>query len=401
METEKGALLCLASYEKGTDFLREAKRLGKHVMLLTTVSLEHAPSWPRESIDEIFAMPDLSDVDAVINGVSYLARGRLIDRIVPLDEYDVPVAADLREHFRLPGMNISRARLFRDKLAMRMETDARGVLVPDFTSLVNDGRVREFTERIPAPWVLKPRAEASSIGIARVESEQDLWQRLEALGDRRSFFLLERYVPGDVYHVDSVVSGGVAVFADANRYLKPPMEVFHTGGISMSRTVTRDSEEEQLLQELNKHVLSALGMERGITHMEFIRGRDDGRFYFLEVAARVGGAYTVEMVAAATGVNLWQEWARLEVQGDAYQTPQRRHDYGGVIISLARQEYPDTSAYVDEEVIYRVHKRHHVGFVLASENEERVRSVQDAYRQRISQDFAASMPPWQERPPEE
>lgn len=401
METEKGALLCLASYEKGTDFLREAKRLGKHVILLTTVPLEHADSWPRESIDEIFAMPDLSDVDAVINGVSYLARTRVVDHIVPLDEYDVPVAAELREHFRLPGMNISRARLFRDKLAMRMETDARGILVPDFTSVVNDGRVREFTERIPAPWVLKPRAEASSIGIARVESEQDLWQRLEALGDRRSYFLLERYVPGDVYHVDSVVSGGVAVFAEANRYLKPPMEVFHTGGISMSRTVTRDSEEEQLLQELNKHVLAALGMEQGITHMEFIRGRDDGRFYFLEVAARVGGAYTVEMVAAATGINLWQEWARLEVQGDSYRPPERTHNYGGVIISLARQEYPDTSSYVDEEIIYRVHKRHHVGFVLASAQEERIRSVQDSYRQRISQDFAATMPPWQERPPEE
>ena len=60
-------------------------------------------------------MPDLSAVDDVCNEVSYLARIRIIDRIFPLDDYDVPTAAALREHLRLPGMGINlwreRARL--------------------------------------------------------------------------------------------------------------------------------------------------------------------------------------------------------------------------------------------------------------------------------------------------
>jgi hypothetical protein len=190
----------------------------------------------------------------------------------------------------------------------------------------------------------------------------------------------------------------VAVFAEANKYVRPPMDVFHTGGIAMSRTVSRGSRDEQALQELNTRVLDALGMEHGVTHMEFIRGRNDGRFYFLEVGARVGGANTAEMIEAATGLNLWREWARLEVLGDEYRLPQQKHEYAGVIVSLARQEHPDTSGYVDAEIVYRVDKHHHVGFVLASDSEERVRSLQEEYSHRIGQDFAASMPPPPERP---
>jgi carbamoylphosphate synthase large subunit len=397
--TDTGALLCLASYQKGEAFLDEAHRLGRHVILLTTAALESG-EWPRESIDELFSMPDLSDVDAVTNGVSYLARTRQIDRIVPLDEYDVPTAAALREHLRLEGMGISRARLFRDKLAMRMRAHEHHLPVPDFSPLFNDDAVHDFSVRVPAPWVLKPRSEVSSIGIARVESADELWGRLNDLGDRRSHFLLERYVPGNVYHVDSIVYAGEVVFAEAHQYLRPPMDVFHTGGIAMSRTVSRGSGDEVLLRDLNGEVLRALGMRQGVTHMEFIRGRDDGQFYFLEVGGRVGGAHTAEMVEAATGINLWREWARLEVLGEEYALPERRREYGAVIVSLANQEYPNTSAYADPEITYRVQKHHHVGFVLASSSEDRVRALQEEYSRRIGQDFAASMPPWQERPPE-
>jgi biotin carboxylase len=297
-------------------------------------------------------------------------------------------------------MGISRARLFRDKLAMRMRAHEHHLPVPDFSPLFNDDAVHDFSVRVPAPWVLKPRSEVSSIGIARVESADELWGRLNDLGDRRSHFLLERYVPGNVYHVDSIVYAGEVVFAEAHQYLRPPMDVFHTGGIAMSRTVSRGSGDEVLLRDLNGEVLRALGMRQGVTHMEFIRGRDDGQFYFLEVGGRVGGAHTAEMVEAATGINLWREWARLEVLGEEYALPERRREYGAVIVSLANQEYPNTSAYADPEITYRVQKHHHVGFVLASSSEDRVRALQEEYSRRIGQDFAASMPPWQERPPE-
>jgi hypothetical protein len=120
-------LLCLAGYEKGHDFLREAKRQGCTVTLLTSLKLKETARWPNESIDEIFYMPDQNyewNRQDTINSVSYLARTRDFERIVALDDFDVELGASLREHFRIPGMCDSQARLFRDKLAMRMGAQA-------------------------------------------------------------------------------------------------------------------------------------------------------------------------------------------------------------------------------------------------------------------------------------
>ncbi|MBV9282709.1 MAG: ATP-grasp domain-containing protein [Chloroflexi bacterium] len=397
--TSPAAVLCLASYEKGGDFMRESKRQGWRVILLTMTSLEHG-DWPHESIDEVFYMESLSNLDEMIRAVSYLARSRAIERVVPLDDYDVETAAALREHLRLPGMGRTTARYFRDKLAMRDRSASRGVLVPDFAHVLNDEKVHDYTQRVPPPWVLKPRSEVSTIGISKIDSADELWSRVESLGDRRSFHLLERFVPGEVYHVDSIISEREVVFAEAHRYGSPPLEVFHQGGIAISRTVRRDSEDAQALQALNRHVVEALGMVRGVTHAEFIKGRDDGRFYFLEIGARVGGAHTVDLVEAATGINLWVEWAKIEIaQGEeVYHPPPARRDYGAVIISLAKQEEPDTSGYDDPEIVLRIRKKHHVGFVLASPDPDRLEELIGEYRRRFYGDFYTALPPWEERP---
>jgi biotin carboxylase len=387
-------ILCIASYEKGQEFIRECKRQGCNVFLLTTQALEHA-NWPRESIDEMFYIPDLYDRNDVILGVSYMARSRVIHRVVPLDDYDVEMAATLREHLRIPGMGESTARYFRDKLAMRVRARDRGLLVPDFVHTLNHEVVGEFMRSVPPPWVLKPRSEASSVGIKKVNAPDELWPLLEALGDRQSFYVLERYVPGDIYHVDTIVSEREVVFAEVHEYGQPPMTVSHEGGVFTTRTVLRGSTEEQTLRALNWQVMGALGLVRGVSHTEFIKGRDDGRFYFLETAARVGGANIVEMVEGATGINLWAEWAKIEILQDEkpYELPPHRQDYAGVIISLAHQEYPDTSSYNDPEIVFRLRKKNHAGFVIASPDPYRIRYLQDEYCRRIYADFFAKLPP--------
>ena len=133
---------------------------------------------------------------------------------------------------------------------------------------------------------------------------------------------------------------------------------------------------------------------RGVTHAEFLQAHADGRFYFIEVAARVGGAYISNVIEAATGINLWREWARLEVGAgnQPYQLPSARGDYAGVILSLARQEHPDTSAYTDPEIIYRVRKYHHAGFILKSHSHERIQQLLDSYARRFQADFVATQP---------
>src|SRR6266699_2342350 len=196
-------VLCITSYEKGQEFMRACKRLGSYVILLTVTTLENA-HWPHESIDELFYMPDLSKVDDVIRGISFLARTRIIDRIVALDDYDVWTAANLREYLRIPGMGDTTVRYFRDKLAMRLKAQEHDIPVPDFVHVLHYDKIREYMERVPPPWVLKPRSEASTIGIAKINTPQEFWSRIDTLGDKQSYYLLERYIPGEVYHVDSL-----------------------------------------------------------------------------------------------------------------------------------------------------------------------------------------------------
>jgi biotin carboxylase len=385
--------LCLAGYEKGHEFLRELKRQGGRVILITATNLEHA-DWPRESIDEIFFLPDMYDLNALINGVSYLARSRQIDRIVAIDDFDVESAAALREHFQMPGLGTTVARRFRDKLAMRTAARNAGIPVPDFIGVFNHDALRDWMARVPAPWVLKPRGEAAASGITVLHNADEFWPRLDPLGDRQSLHLLERYVPGEVYHVDSIVYQGTVRFAEVHQYGRPPLDIMHGGGIFVTRRVPRGSEDEAALRALNERVIMALGLVNGVTHAEYIKGRDDGQFYFLETAARVGGANIAESVEAATGINPWREWARIEFDGGAggYELPAYREDHAGVVISLARQEHPDDSQFTDPEIVHRLAKPYHIGFVVAAHDQGRVQALLDDYAARIARDYATSLP---------
>ncbi len=386
--------LCITTYEKGQEFMRECNRQGCRVILLTAEKLKDA-DWPRESLDDTFYLPDELPLADIVQAVSHLARGQKIDRIVALDEFDMETAATLREHLRIPGMGLTSMRYFRDKLAMRMRALDRGVRVPDFVPVVNHDDIRYYLDHVPGPWVLKPRQEASAIGIKKIHAAAELWPLLDQLGDKQSTYLLEKFVPGDVYHVDSVVSENEIVFANVSKYGKPPMNVAQGGGIFTTFTVPRGSEADESLRSINRDLIAALGLVRGVAHAEYIHAHADGHFYFLECAARVGGAYINEMVEAATGINLWREWARIEVSGGdgSYTLPPVREDYAGVILSLARQDDPDTSAYNDPEVYLRIKRHHHAGLVIKSSDPHRIPALLEGYAQRFAEEFLAIEPP--------
>lgn len=373
--------------------MRECKRAGWRVLLLTVEKLRNG-DWPRESLDEIFFIPENLLLDGVLNAVSYMARTHKLHRIVALDEFDMETAAALREHMRIPGMGLTTLRYFRDKLAMRAQAHEKGVHVPEFVPVIHYDDLRDYMERVPGPWVLKPRAEASAIGIKKIQHPAELWPILDQLGDRQSHFVLERFVPGDVYHVDSVVSEKKVLFAAVSKYGAPPMKVAHEGGIFTTRILPRTAAETRELQKTNRALIVALGLVRGVTHAEFIKAHADGRFYFLECAARVGGAYINEMVEAASNVNLWREWARIEMAGGKrpYMLPKRKNIYSGVILCLARQETPDLSDYNDPEIITRFPKRHHAGLLLASKSAQRIESLLASYAERFAKDFMAVAP---------
>ncbi len=393
-QQQKPTILCISTYEKGQPFLQEVARLGANVILLTVDKLEHA-DWPRQSISKFVTMPENLTPIQVLNTVSYLARENRIDRIVALDEFDLEVAALLREHMRLPGMGESLTRHFRDKLAMRVRARQCGVPVPEFTPVFNYDALRRFMSHVPGPWLLKPRTNASAIGIRKIETPDALWPVLDELGDLQSHYLLERFVPGEIFHVEGVAWNGRALFGAAFKYGKPPMQTMHQGGVFSTRALDRESSDALGLLGMHTHVIEALGLVSGVTHTEFIKAQSDGSFYFLETAARVGGAHIAEVVEFASGINPWVEWARIEVAAlfhMEYALPKTKQLYAGSVISLARQERPDTTSYDDPEIVQRLNKHHHAGLIVCAKSAERVESLVQKYSDRFLEEFCAVEP---------
>lgn len=388
--------LCIASYEKGYDFMVALKKLGANVILLTSQSLESA-NWPREYLDDIYYMPDVNkewNMNDVINAVSYLARSVKIDRIVALDDFDVEKAAKLREHLRVPGMGDTTARYFRDKLAMRMRAKEVGINAPEFVHILNHDEIKNFMRLFEPPYVLKPRMQAGAIGIKKITSPSELWNAIEKLGDGQSFYLLEQFIPGDIYHVDSIIYNNEIKFAITSKYGHPPMEVAHEGRVFTSRTIQKETNEDKALKLMNIQVLNAMGLLRGVSHTEFIKAKSDGKFYFLETSARVGGANLHELVKAASGINLWEEWAKIELlsgKGD-YELPSIENNHAAILLSLAKQEWPDMNAFNDEEVVWRLNKKNHVGVIIKSESYDRITELINEYVKKFYDEFFASYP---------
>jgi biotin carboxylase len=386
-------LLCVATFLKGQEFLRECRRQGCRVLLLTDEKLRDA-DWPRESVDEFFFIRrDMPPADVRL-GAAHLARREPIHRIVALDDFDVELAAMLREHLFIPGMGETTGRAFRDKLAMRRRARAAGIPCPEFVHVLNNDAIAAWIERVPPPWVLKPRGQAAAIGIRKLHRAEELWPAIEALGDRFAEYVLEQFIPGEVYHVDTIVFDRQVRFAIASRYSTPPLRVAHEGGIFATLTLHPSSPLSTALLDSNARVLGSFGLVRGTSHTEFIRA-EGGHWYFLETSARVGGAFIVDVIEAATGVNLWREWAKVEIAGEEsqYDAPAPRDGCGGIVLSLARQEFPDMSHYTDPEIAVRVRKPHHAGLIVTSSNADRVQQLVDEYTRRFYTDFHASAPP--------
>lgn len=393
MENSK-TFLCISNYFKGADFLINLKKLGNKVYLVTSEKLRDKP-WPHQYIDEIFYMEG-QDVDwnleHLLLGVGNFMKSTKIDAIVALDDYDVEKATYLRENLRIDGMGQTTGRYFRDKLAMRMRAKSCGISIPAFCSLFNDHDINSFVNTIPAPWVLKPRSEASATGIIKVNDKESLWIHINEMGNNRFKYLLEQFKPGDVYHCDSLISDSKVIFCLTSKYLATPMEISQGGGVFRSANIPYDSEDDKAIKKINQQVLKGFGLKHGAAHTEFIKCKEDGQIYFLETSSRVGGAHLAEMVAEASNINLWKEWAAIEnalVKETKYALPKVKKAYAGIVLTLSKFQHPDLSSFSDSEVCFRVPLEYHAGMIVKSKKQVKILELLEDYGNRLATDFTA------------
>lgn len=395
----KSHIVCIASEHKGNEFLDECQNAGWYVTLVTRKKLLDEP-WAWTALNEVKTVDDNATIDEYVRAVTNIAGSRAIDRIVGLDEFDVLTAARAREHLQLEGMSSSHALRFRDKLSMRNIAYEAGIPCPEYVGVFNQDAIIEYLAQTPSPWIVKPRTEVSAFGIRKCNTAEEVWTALEALDARHTWrdhpsqFLIERFIEGRVFHVDSIVDNGKVLACGVSRYGTPPLSVSHQGGVFTSSIVSYRAKERRELEKLNKHLLEAFKYERGVTHAEFLQSETDGKFYLLEVACRVGGAYIANVLEHACNFNLWREWARLETATEVnpYTLPKLRKGFAGVALALANQDAPDTSHYDESEIVYRVSKPKHVGLIFYSGKQKRIDELLNIYTERITTDFLAVAP---------
>lgn len=390
--------LCIACEYKGGAFLRQLKRLG-HTVFLVTMEKNRHEAWPYEDIEETFYMPEKDgrkwDINLLISGVAYLFRSHKIDRIIALDDYDVWKGARLREEFQIPGMGETTARHFFDKLSMRIEARDAGLPVPGFTALFNDDTIREFLKKSTGPWLAKPRRDAGSLNIRKIADADTFWKWSDETGENRCQYLLEEFRPGIICHVDSLNYFDETLFTRCSQYLDPPFEVAHGGGIFQSKTMSTKDPIAKKLVNLNTKVLSAFGLRHGASHSEYIV-RDGGKeILFLETAARCGGAHLTDMVEAASGISLWTEWANIEhavLTGKKYHLPMVDELQAGIIVTLSKYEKPDYDSFTDEEIWWKLHKKYHIGFIFQHKTEKRINEMLEKYSAVIKDEYSTVVP---------
>ncbi len=373
-------ILCVSRVKAGRAFMEEAARLGCRVLVLT----EDAALKDRfpECVGRIVTVRSLQDWNAVASVVSRLYREEAIDRVVPMLEAQVELAARIRQLLGVPGQTPEQARLFRDKLAMRMTALGAGIPVPYFAPALDRERVNSLLESVAPPYMLKLRDGLGSQNVTRIDSRAQLMPAIIAKGPRIDDYLVEQYIPGEVYHVDSVVEGGKIQFSLASRYGLPLYDVLQ-GGNFVTYTVARGSQLEAQLLKINAKVVKAFGLQRGVTHIEFIRSAETGELYFLEAANRIPSARIPMVVNEASGVCLYHELAKLEAH-DAYQPPKPKEGHAGFITTVPKHGAVRLDAFKDKEIVWRSADPFQPGLIIRSDDAKRVEKLLKDYDKRFA-----------------
>jgi phosphoribosylaminoimidazole carboxylase (NCAIR synthetase) len=292
---------------------RVRQRLGQHV----------AAHW---RVDDPL---DPGQLAAAVRGLS--AQLGDVERIIGvLEQLQVPLA-QVRGHLGLAGVDLETAVRFREKAHMKDVLRAAGVPCARHRLVGSPDAARSFVEEVGFPVVVKPPAGAGAKSTFRLDDADDLRVWLDGAPPvPEQPALIEEFLTGDEGSFDSVMVDTRLVWHSISHYLPTPLEVLRNPWIQWAVLLPRDisGPDYSTLRGTAAAALGALGLDTGLTHMEWFR-RPDGSIAVSEVAVRPPGAAISEMLNYAYDMDLYGAWARLMVY-DEFDPPERRWAVGAV-----------------------------------------------------------------------
>lgn len=295
---------------------------------------DRLPAGIRERLAGHWRVDDALDPQQLADAVRALSRhvGPATRLLATLEQLQVP-AAEARAALGLPGLSVDAARSFRDKARMKNVLRSNNVPCARHALVGSVSEAEAFVATAGFPLVVKPPAGAGGKSTFRIDSVADLQRLLQRQPPNPDYpSLYEEFVHGTEYSFDSVMLDGRLVWHSISRYMPSPLEVLENPWIQWCVLLPReiDGPEYDPIREAATRGLQALGMESGLSHMEWFR-LHDGRLAISEVGARPPGAQFTSLLSYAHDVDFYRAWPELMVF-DRFEPPQRRYAAGAAYI---------------------------------------------------------------------
>ncbi|MEJ2540862.1 MAG: ATP-grasp domain-containing protein [Gemmatimonadota bacterium] len=289
---------------------------GVRASLVTQDPLERIPGEVRPLLSDALQVRDALDPGVLVQAVEALRRrGEAVDLLLgTFEELQVPLG-EVRDLLGIPGMGAAAAENFRDKSRMKDILREHDLPCARHTLARSPEETRSFVDRVGFPVIVKPPAGSGSRGTFRISSPDELESLLSQMPPSRERpALVEEFLTGEEHSFDAISLDGRVVWHSINHYLPSALEVLREPWIQWCVLLPRESDTDRYdaIRSVAGRALDALGMDTGLSHMEWFR-RPDGSAAISEVGARPPGARFMNLISWAHDFDFFRVWAEVMV----------------------------------------------------------------------------------------
>lgn len=239
-------------------------------------------------------------------GVLHIAREEGINGVIS-DQNDtmMPTVAYIAENMNLPGLRISQVDAYCNKNHFRNNCDKLSIPVPKHVEVCDAIIPKEF-KNVPFPWIVKPADAQSSVGVEKVNDEQEYFAAIERaleFSKIHSAILEEFFVGQELVAEGFIYKGKYFNLGFADR------KYFNLDRLFIpSQTIFPSVVDREILEKIKgceERMTEYTKPDFAIVHSEYLYNPKTKEFRVVESALRGGGVYiSSHLVPLYSGIDI-------------------------------------------------------------------------------------------------
>jgi len=199
------------------------------------------------------------------------------------------------------------------KSAMREALGAHGIASCRYAFAQGETALRAAIGEVGLPCIVKPVAGEGSVGVAKVDSLDDLLQALARLGETAlaAGVIVEEFLVGEEFSVEAISAGGVHHIMAITKKYKDPLTFVEVGHVVPAPL---DAQTADAIRAYVTSILGAFNYRNCPSHTELMLTADGPRI--IETHTRLGGDRIVDLVRHSCGVDLYEIASRQAIGAD-------------------------------------------------------------------------------------